>query len=237
DVYRLARGCPRAEAVGRVGAQQAGGHQPGAVDRDQPRPPGSSRPAGHRAPHPDGARDRHRAGHQEGGDLDPAQRPVAEQARVVVREPEAVPGQPLDQDRGFEDGTGQDPVTEQRPGDALGGGAGPAGCADGGLAGHDGSSLRFGADRRLDLLSAYASNGGTRIRHAPGKVFSVRLTARLRAAPWRRLATTSVADRSVADIEWQLCRETKRSTGSAATWGRPRSSWPAWPTGLSTATP
>src|SRR6185437_11554202 len=111
------------------------------------------------------------------GDLDPAQRAVAEQARVVVREPEAVPGQPLDQDRDLEDGTGQDPVTEQRPGDALGGGAGPAGCADGGLGGHDGSSLRFGADRRLDLPSAYASNGATRIRHAPGK-FSVRPTVR-----------------------------------------------------------
>ena len=141
---RLSRGCPRAETVGRIGAQQPRGHQPGAVDRDQPRPPGAARPAGQRAPHPDGARDRHRAGYQEGGDLDPAQRAVAEQARVVVGEPEAVPGQPLDQDRGLEHGPGQDAVAEQRPGDALGGGADPAGCGDGGLGGHDGSSLRFG---------------------------------------------------------------------------------------------
>ena len=49
--------------------------------------------------------------------------------------------------------------------------------------------------------------------------------------PDRTRQPVSVADGSVADIEWRLCQQTRRSTGSAATPGRPCSSWPAWPNG------
>jgi hypothetical protein len=58
-------------------------------------------------------RDRHRTGQQERRDLDPAERAVAQQARVVVRDAEAVAGQALDEDRGLEHDSGEDTVAEQ----------------------------------------------------------------------------------------------------------------------------
>src|SRR5207247_152168 len=108
DMYGLARGRPRTDTVGTVGAQPAGRHQTGAGERAPRRTPGR------------------------------------------------------------------------------------AGLADVGLVGHDGSSLRFGADRRLDLPAAYASNGGTRIRHA-SRNFSVKLSAPGLQAPASRISVEDPA--------------------------------------------
>ena len=96
------------------------------------------------------AGDRHRAGQQEREDLDPAERAVGQQARVVVGDAEPVPGQSLDDDGGLEDDPCRQAVAQQRLGDPLSGSAGLGSGGDG-RGGHDGSSFSSGADHLADL--------------------------------------------------------------------------------------
>jgi hypothetical protein len=105
----------RGEAGSGVGEEHSAHDQPDPQGSDQPRAPGGTPPLPQRPPQADGAGHIEPAGHDEVGDLDPAQLPQAQQADRVAAEVEPVAGERLDQGHHQEQRAGHDPAGQQPP--------------------------------------------------------------------------------------------------------------------------
>src|SRR6478672_9437984 len=227
------RGHPDREARGRVGREDAREQDAQAEHRDEDGHGPATATAGEGAAQGHGEGERHEAGRDEVGGLDPP--PVADRelAPGVPAKVEAVPGDGLGERDADVDRTGDDPVAGQRAGDAgagVGARRGPGGVTGGGGegsrvdvagGGHDGCSFGWRAAdvRAASPLPRTAPPGFDR----PARTFFARRQSS-RPTSARSAASTVLSSASAPRRSGSTSIRTASWKASAEDWTAPANS-------------